>query len=397
MNNFKIGIDARFLLRPLRGMPLYVLRLCQNLPALARNYQFIYFINKGFEHNDTPENYLPRIKEIETQHPNVTFVNFDDDAEIKWEQIILPRLLKEYKVDLLHMPGNRICFFPGVPIVVTLHDVMEYKFLLNQKYPLSWHKNGSIRMLLHHLRKRLYASVTYKWGFARAEKIISVSNYSANDIVKTLKIDSNKISTIHHGVDSDYLIDFSLPLDERQFTLMLGGDSFQKNPEAAIACWAEVPPEIRQKYPLKIIGFCGSDSSPIMQAVKKYNLENLVQINGWVSQEEMVEAFKKAAVFLFPSRYEGFGFPLIQAMACGTPVISTNRSSIPEVLGPVGFQFDPDDHAGMAAGIGRVLSDPALWAEQSASGAQRAGSFTWENSAQAHLDVYSRILGQSSD
>lgn len=389
---FNIGIDARFMLRPLRGIPLYVLRLCQNLPELDRDINFIYFINKGFEHNDSPENYLPRIQEIEEKNPNVKFVNYDDDAEIKWEQIYLPKLVKQYEVDLLHMPGNRICYFPGVPTVVTVHDVMEYKYLLDQKYPISWHKNRSIRMLQYNLRKRMYAILSYKWGLARADKIISVSQYSAKDIVKTLGVDADKVSVIHHGVDEGYLGNVSCPLSQRAFTLMLGGDSFQKNPEGAIASWAKVSPELRNKYPLKVIGFCGTDSSPLKQAIEKYNLENFVEIKGWVTQDEMVDYFKRAALFLFPSRYEGFGFPLIQAMASGTPVISTNKSSIPEVLGDVGLQLDPDDYCGMASAIEKVLSGPEEWQSQSNRGYERSEQFRWEISAQKHLVLYEEFL-----
>lgn len=380
------------MLRPLRGIPLYVLRLCQSLPALARQTRFVYFINKGFEHNDTPENYQPRINAIEQQNPNVTFVNYDHVAEIKWEQLYLPRLIKEYDVDLLHMPANRACFSPGIPMVITVHDVMEYCFLLDQKYPISWVKNRSLRMLQYNLRRRIYAVLTYRFGIPRASRLISVSRFSADDIATTLSIEKELISVIHHGVDTEYFQESPRPLEDRALTLLLGGDSHQKNPEVALASWAQVDPLLRQKYPLKIIGFCGNDSSPLLQAVRKYGLENSVEILGWVSQQEMVEYFKSAALFLFPSRFEGFGFPLIQAMACGTPIISTDKSSIPEVLGPVGLKYNPDDYTGMASGIEMMLKDNAEWKRQSKIGCERSKQFTWENSAREHLELYKRLL-----
>ena len=392
----KFAIDARFMLRPLRGIPLYTLRLCQNLPRVDQTSQFFYFINKGFEHNDKEENYLPRIKEIEDKFQNVTFVNLDNDAEIFWEQVCLPRLVKQYSIDLLHMPANRVSFKSGVKTVVTVHDMMEYLYLLDDKFPISWGKNRSLKKWQYNARRRLYAILSYKWGIARSE-IITVSKNSRTDIARTLKVPEQRITVIHHGVDNDYLTESPLPREQRKFTLMLGGDSYQKNPAAAIAAWSQVDKSVREQSPLRIVGFCGDDASPLLSALREHDLEGVVDVRGWISQEEMVQSFRQAALFLFPSRYEGFGFPPLQAMACGTPVVSTNRSSIPEVLGPVGFQYDPDDHAGMAQSIERVLSDPVLWAEQSRDGAERACSFTWENSAQAHLDVYSRILGQSSD
>ncbi len=386
-----IGIDARFMLRPLRGIPLYVLRLCQNLPKLNRNYQFIYFINKGFEHNDTPTNYLPRILDIEKNNPNVTFVNYDDDAEIKWEQVYLRRLIKQHKIDLLHMPGNRICFFSGVPTVVTVHDVMEYLYL-RKRYKESISNERNIKMFFYKTRMAAYALSNYKIGFQRSNKIVTVSKYSADDISSRLKIKQSKITPIYHGLDDEYVCENITPLNDRCFTLMLGGDSYQKNPELAIRSWARVDPSLRNKYPLRIVGFCGSKTSTLLKAIKENGLEQEVEVNGWISQEEMVCNFREAALFLFPSRYEGFGFPLIQAMASGTPIISSNQSSIPEVLGDVGLQVDPDDAIGMAAGIKRILTDKDEWQKQSDSGYQRSLHFRWEISAQKHLDVYEELL-----
>lgn len=387
----RIAIDARFMLRPLRGIPLYVLRLCEHLPKLRPDYQFIYFINKGFEHNDTPENYLPRIDAITSANPNVAFINYDDEAEIKWEQLALPQLVKKYHVDLLHMPGNRICFFPGVPTVVTLHDVMEYMYLW-QRYKKNIKNNISLKMLFYTTRIATYSFLIYKVGFKRAKKIITVSRYSAEDISLKLKLNKDEIVPIFHGLDVEYICNKFIPYDKRSFTLMLGGDSYQKNPEVAIRAWAKVESSLRKKYPLKIYGFCGNEESILLKAIKENDLADEVEVNGWISQENMVRNFRSAALFIFPSRYEGFGFPLIQAMASGTPVISSNTSSIPEVLGEVGFQFDPDDFIGMAKAANFLLSDEIEWQQQSELGVKRAKQFDWENSAEKHIKLYEEFL-----
>lgn len=400
-----IGIDARFLLRPLRGIPLYVFRLCQNMPALNTRYNFYFFINKSFEHNDTSENYQLRIDEIKKNNPNVTFVNCDYDAEIKWEQLYLPRLLKQYKIDLLHMPGNRICFFPGVPTVVTVHDVMEYLFF-NLKFLKELIGNSSsAKIALYHLRIAAYTWFTYKFGINRAKKVITVSQYSSQDIVKHLNLLPQKISAIHHGLDNDFAlatkdsattIDYFGGKDARKHVLMLGGDSHQKNPEGAIAAWAKVPESVRKKYPLKIIGFCGSEQSPLLRALRAHGLADDVEVTGWVSQEDLISYLRSAVLFLYLSRYEGFGFPLLHAMASGTPVISTNKSSLPEVLGDVGFKVEPDDYAGAAKAIEKVLLDPDLWRAQAVAGVERSQMFSWRKSAERHLKVYEEVLEASS-
>ena len=386
-----IAIDARFILRPLRGMPLYVLMLCRNLPALARHHHFFYLINKGFEHNDTPENYLPRIKEIEKNNPNVTFVNYNDDGEIKWEQVYLPRMIKQYKIDLLHMPGNRVCFFPRTPMVVTIHDIMEFLYL-KKSYFTRIAKEKKLRMIFYHTRVILYALTMYKVAIRKPERIITVSAYSADDISTKLNIRRNKISTIYHGLNKEFRCNSIVPLDNRSFTLLLGGDNHPKNSGLAISAWAKVNPGIRLKYPLKVVGFTGNKNSPILQSIRKNGLEDEVKIQGWATEEDMVWYFTRAALFLFPSRYEGFGFPLIQSMASGTPVISTCRSSIPEILGNVGLQYDPDDATGMAKGIERLLTDHNEWKRQSDAGYQRSSLFVWKKSAKQHLALYESVL-----
>jgi len=396
-NQIRIGIDARFLLRPLRGIPLYVLHLCLNLPALRTNYQFYYFINKGFEHNDRPENYQNRLDRIQN-YKNVTIVNKDDDAEIRWEQIYLKKLIKQYRIDLLHMPANRVCFFPGVPTIVTIHDIMEYLFL-SRIHPIP--KTCDLRMMLYVLRKRGYVWWNYKYGIKKASKIISVSHYSANDLKSNLNCDDGHIKVIHHGIDNDFFLtknNYQIGIEEsdnissQPYVLMLGGDSYQKNPEGAIKAWSLVNPNIRKQYHLKIIGFSGDQNSPLIRALKKNNLADEVEVSGWVTQNELIKYFHRASLFLCLSRYEGFGFPILQAMASGTPIISTNMASLPEILGNVGFQFLPDDHIGISKAIESVLQDNRMQAEQSSAGIKRAENFSWQHCVEEHIRIYEEVL-----
>lgn len=392
---YRIGIDARFLLRPLRGIPLYVARLCQYLPAANRNYHFFYFINKGFEHNDKPQSYLPLIEGIAANNSNVTFVNRNDDAEIRWEQVFLPRLIKDCDIDLLHMPANRACFFSGVPMVVTVHDVMEYLYLKSRYRNAMAKSRPNLKKCFYLSRMAAYAWGTYRFGMDRSSEIITVSDYSARDISSRLRIDPGKISVIHHGMDEEFCAAADQTTGSSsgaKFVLMLGGDSYQKNPEGAIAAWANVSEKIRMGFQLKIVGFCGNEQSPLLEALKKHGLRDGVEVRGWVSQSELIQYMRNASLFLYLSRYEGFGFPLLHAMASGIPIISSNKSSIPEVLGDVGFQFEPDDYLGVARGIERILSDRRLQAVQAEKGIVRSMSFSWAKSVSRHLEVYERCL-----
>jgi glycosyltransferase involved in cell wall biosynthesis len=396
----RIGIDARYLLSLQRGMPLYVTRLCQLLPGIRNEYQFYYFINMANAHNDSPENYQPRLDAIMQKYSNVKIINCNHDAEFMWEQVYLRRLVKEHKIDLLHMPGNRICFFPGVPTVVTVHDVMEMLFIKRDVLKWVFDPMAGIRMCLYRLRQVLYIWATYRYALKEASHTITVSDFSADEISRHLGISSERITAIHHGLDEEFTLpEAPVTLDKgsRRNVLMLGGDAYQKNVEGALAAWSRVPIEIRRKFPLKIIGFCGNQQSPLIKALHDNKLTNEVQVSGWVSQETLICELRSAALFLYVSRYEGFGFPPLHAMASGTPVVASNVTSIPEVLGEVGLKCSPDDHTGIADGIVSLLTNEQNWLDQAQAGIKRAKDFSWELSARRHMQVYEEIFRLKSN
>lgn len=397
---YNIGIDARFILRQLRGIPLYVARLCEFIPELRRDCLFTLFINKGYEHNDQQKNYAIRIERIQDKNSNILFVNHDDDAEIFWEQVWLPKLAKQHHVDILHLPANRACFSASMPTVVTVHDTMECMYLAKRFLAGLRSTPYYFRLNFYQMRIAFYVWAIYRVGIKRAQRVISVSHFSANDIVKQLHIAPNKLSVIYHGLDDDFRcksirgqpLSTAERLGSEGYVLMLGGDSCQKNPQGAIAAWAKVPVEMRKKYRLRIIGFCGNGQSPLLKALKAHDLTNEVEIQGWVSDEELIFQFQNATLFLYLSRYEGFGFPPLHAMACGTPVVATDSSSIPEILGPVGLKFAPDDYCGIAKGIEQLLTDEIFYQKQVALGVERAEQFSWRKSAELHLETYKKIL-----
>lgn len=388
----KIGIDARFLLRPMRGMSLYVNRLCQLLPIYAKDINFIYFINQKFEHNDLKNNYLPILHDLKN-NSNVKIVNIDDDAEILWEQVYLPKALTKHKVDLIHMPTNRSCFIKKIPIVSTIHDVMEYNFLKTNCYNFLF-KDFELKFSIYKCRTLLYSFMMYKFLFNKNKGIITVSNNSSKDILRITNYDINKIKVIYHGLDIDFFISEEKikPFSQRKYILMLGGDNYYKNPEGSIKAWERLPNELKNKYPLKIIGFCGDTNSRLIDTLKKLDLLGTVEIEGWVDRKKLIEYFRNAVLFLYLSRYEGFGLPIIQSMASGTPVISSNTSSIPEILGKNIIGHDPEDHKKTSNYIELLLKDENIWRKQSEAGICRSKDFVWENSINEHIKFYKKII-----
>ncbi|MCL1982817.1 MAG: glycosyltransferase family 4 protein [Clostridiales bacterium] len=385
-----IGIDARFILRPMRGMPLYVMRLCQLLPSVTEKHNFFYFINESFEHNSPRQEYLSRISEL-SKFKNVNIINCNDDAEILWEQFHLPRILKHYKINLLHMPGSRFSFTTTIPIVVTLHDLNE-KSRLNFKSIKSSCSSLKPRQAQYFLRNQIYVWMQYKFGFKRAQKIITVSNYSASDIVKELNIDTNKVVAIHHGSETAFSNKPPIHFSKRRHVLVLGGEAYHKNLAGAIKSWSLIPKNLKERFPLKIVGLSKKTNPEILEMISDDEVKQYIKISGWITEDELVKYFQTAAVFLYLSYFEGFGFPLLHAMESGTPIVSSNVTSIPEVLNGVGLQCGPDDHAQIARNITQLLTNEELWEKQVASGQERVAKFSWQRSVLEHLDVYESIF-----
>lgn len=387
-----LGLDARFLCRTLRGMPTYVYHLSYWLPRLKPEWKFTFFINRGFEHNDRPDAIDKRL-EIFSGLNNIETINQNNDADIQWEQLIFPKLAKKADVDLIHLPGNRCLFNTKIPQVSTFHDIMEYLFLkdivpINDNDP--WH------LKLYLYRKRLYVHYIYRMGIKNPRRLITVSSYTANDVHKNLGIPLDRINVIHHGIDEDFRIDSNqlktIGLESRTHCLMLGADGYQKNPRGALQAWSLVRPEIRHRFPLKIYGFTGNSGSPLIKALKEFGLEKEVELRQWVSKEELIDGFRTAAVFIFLSLYEGFGIPLLQAMASGTPCLHSNTSSLIEISQGTGMSVHPTDPQKAAIALEKLLENEDDWKKTAYDAWNVATKFTWERSASLHLKVYEEAM-----
>jgi len=224
---------------------------------------------------------------------------------------------------------------------------------------------------------------------------VTVSRTSADDIQRLLHVPPNDVRPIHHGVDEDFVPAGGAmeKLSARPYCLMLGGDVFQKNPEGNVRLWASLPADLRARYPLVVVGFAGTDASPLVRAVHDSGYAASVQVHRWVSRQQLIAFIQGAAVLLFLSREEGFGLPVLQAMACGTPVAASTARAVAEVAGDAAALVVDAEQPELAGdALARLLSDERIWAERRAAGLQRAAEFTWEKCIAQHIDVYRTCL-----
>lgn len=300
------------------------------------------------------------------------------------QQVVVPWAILGSRCDLYHYPSYDPPLCPGRPLVTTCADVEPIR--MPELFPpkIVWY----YKLLAARLR--------------RAAKVIVISEHTGKDIVELLGIDPERVRPIHLGVGSHFR-----PISDGQclagfrsryrlpdrFLLYVGNTMAHKNLPRLVAAMAIVANKF-PSVPLLIAG--GKDKyRPVVEsAIEAARLEEKVKFLGPVPEEDLPALYSSASVFVYPSLYEGFGLPVLEAMACGTPVVTSNAASIPEIVGGAGIMVDPCRYTDIADGILRILENDEDAARFSQLGVRRAGDFTWRRCAEKHLQVYQEVLGK---
>jgi glycosyltransferase involved in cell wall biosynthesis len=234
----------------------------------------------------------------------------------------------------------------------------------------------------------------------RAERVIVISAHTGKDIVEHLGVDPGKIRVIHLGVASDF---HPIPEEKRlgalrsryrlpeRCLLYVGNTMPHKNISRLVSAMALV----RKRFPAVPLVIAGSSDKyrpMVAQTIEDKSLSNEVRFLGHVPEEDLPTLYNCASAFLFPSLYEGFGMPVLEAMACGTPVVTSGAASIPEIVGDAAITVDPYDVKSIADGIVHLLENRSEAEKLSRVGIQRAKEFTWRKCAEKHLMVYDEVL-----
>jgi len=295
----------------------------------------------------------------------------------------------------IHLPnhhmGRYIPLVGGRRVIVTVHDLIRYFDL----------KDGGAYIHVPNLRDRFYLRLDY-YGIRQAAHVIAVSELTKRDLVAHLGIPPERITVVHHGVDTSVFRPGQGPRPfPFPYVLFVGSEHPRKNLSTLLSAFASLKARgFLAELKLVKVGRAGGRESDFrqttMQAIERNGLQQEVVIRDFVPQDELVALYQHAECLLFPSRYEGFGWPPLEAMACGTPVIASTAGSVPEVVGDAALLVEPDDIAGWARAMERLLTDGSLREELKGRGLERAGMFTWERAAQATLRVYDRLEGPAA-
>lgn len=362
-----IAIDARMI--TYTGIGRYIQHLIKNLSSLDKNNIFSVLLD-----SDSNEMNADNIrKSILKRKINIYSLR---------EQLFLPIEMARMKPDLMHYPSFNMPLVNSRPAVVTIHDLIYY--LSPEACPNS--------------AARLYAKFMFNAVSRTAKRIITDSEHTKKDIVEHLGVRPGKITVIYPGVD-----DFYRPLGgdhpqvrrkykiEGEYIFYVGNHGTNKNLIRLVQAFSIS--KKRGSLKLVIAGKIDPRRKELYETPSKLNIDDRVSFIGRVADEDLPALYSMASLFVFPSTYEGFGLPPLEAMACGTPVVSSNASSLPEVIGDAAVSVDPFDVEAMAHGIDKVLSSETFKGELREKGLERARLFNWMDTARQTLEVYKEVLG----
>ncbi len=301
------------------------------------------------------------------------------------EQVRIPLIARRERLDLFHAPHYVLPPLTQCRSIVTIHDVIH--LLFPQYLP---------GRLAH-----VYARLSLWAAARRASRILTVSETSKNDILRRFKVPAEKISVIYNAIDDRFNV---APSDEQvqrvreryqldsQFVLYVGNIKPHKNLERLIDAFDRLRRSGFDQLRLLIIGDEISKYPALRRAVHRHKLHKAVRFLGFVPIETLVVLYRLADVFVFPSLYEGFGLPPLEAMASGAPVVTSNVSSLPEVVGDAALLVDPYDAESIAEGMRQVLTDGELRATLRARGFVRAQQYSWQQSVEQVYQIYNEVL-----
>jgi glycosyltransferase involved in cell wall biosynthesis len=369
----RIAIDARKLHD--FGIGTYIRNLLRQLSRLDGESEYILICT-------------PSDSGIERQFgPNFRTVTVAAKPYSLAEQVAIPYIVRGLGADVFHTPHYVLPPLVSVPSVVTIHDCIHLMFPQYLPNRLAY----------------LYAR-TFLWSAAhRSARVLTVSEASKHDILRFFAIPEAKIEVIYNGIDESF--GSPPPGDEvsrvreryqlnHEFILYAGNIKPHKNLERLIEAFHQLRTEGFHHLTLLIIGDEISRYPALRLAVHRHKLHKSVRFLGFVPDQTLAVLYRLASVFVFPSLYEGFGLPPLEAMASGTPVVTSNVSSLPEVTSDAALLIDPHDPAAIADGIRQVLTDRALRDRLVASGLQRVREYSWERSARRIRAVYGEVGGE---
>ena len=374
LSKMKIGIEAQRLFRPHKhGMDIVALELIRALQLIDSQNEYFIFVKADEDRSCLSETSNFHIIEV----PSFNY--------IFWEQILLPFYAQKYSIEVLHCTSNTAPLFISIPLFLTLHDVIFMEKIIGKNTSSNYQKLGNF------YRKWLVPKIIQK-----CEKIITISEVEKLKIIKTLGINNDTIVVIHNGVSGRFGVKVNNEMItqlrsqwnlDADFFLFLGNVEPRKNVFNTIRAFVSFA-EKNSQVKLVITGLNTTFVEDILFKIGKKAFLNRFVITGFVPENVLYTLYAEAKVFLYPSLREGFGLPILEAMAFGTPVVTSNISSMPEVAGEAAFLVNPFSVEAITLGMKTAYENESLRKKKIDSGYLRLKMFTWQKTAEQMINLY---------
>ena len=372
----RIGIEAQRIFRKNKpGMDYVVLQEIKELQKMDTQNDYFVFVAPG------EDRCLEDSKHVHIIEIGGSFYPF-------WEQVTLPRAAKEWNIDILHCTSNTAPIWCRIPLILTLHDIifMEPRDKSNKSFyqNMGW----------------LYRRLVVPRILKKCRRIITVSNYEKNNIESRLGIPQEKMVMIYNGYNDwfkpiqDLNQVYKKYIDVQGYFFFLGNTDPKKNTERTLIAYSKYLERSNVKRKLLMADL---DNEYLKAIIEKNHIENIwrrVVIPGYIVNKDLPYIYNNAFAFLYTSLRESFGIPLLEAMACGTPVITSNTSSMPEIGGPDAILVNPEDPDEIANKMIQLEEDDLFYRKQEDIGIRRAEQFSWRQTAEMLLSVYEKVYKQ---
>ena len=369
----KIAIEAQRIFRPNKhGMDFVALETLRCLQRIDTKNEYFVFVSPG------PDRCLE-------ESANMHIVEVKTPSYPLWEQVGLPRAVRRVAPDLLHCTSNTAPVRCGVPLVLTLHDIIFLE------------KQHAANPSLYQKLGRYYRRAVVPRILDKCEKIITVSEFERQRIMEALALDPARIVSIHNGYNPHFRpLAETLPvthkyLPEERFLFFLGNTDPKKNTPGTLRGYAAYVRQSPAPLPLLVADLKPEAADALLRENRIEEIRPLLRFSGYIPNGDLPAIYNGAAAFLYTSLRESFGIPLLEAMACGTPVVTSCTSAIPEVAGDGAILVDPLDAEAIAGALLRLETDPEYRASQRTYGLERVRLFSWDATARKLLALYESL------
>jgi glycosyltransferase involved in cell wall biosynthesis len=378
----KIGIEGQRLFRKKKhGMDMVALELIRNLQEIDKENEYFIFVK--------PDQDNQVLKET----PNFKIVQLEGGSYPMWEQFALPKAAGEAGCQILHCTSNTAPLNCKIPLVVTLHDIiyMESSYLrILTGSATSYQKFGNA-----------YRKIVVPRVVNMSRKIITVSHFEKNRIAEFFGIKGdNRLTAVYNGVSEHFkpVTDLSeLKRVKEKYHLpdhyffFLGNTDPKKNTKGTLKAFSDFLKQSGTDYKLVMLDYDHSELEKLLEEIGDKQLIDQIVLTGYVINTDLPAIYCQSKVFLYPSLRESFGIPMLEAMACGVPVITSNTSSMPEVAGSAACIIDPYKPEEITGALVKLVNDEDLRTKLIKEGLIQAAKFSWKAMAQSVLEIYREI------